>query len=225
MAASEATHVQTRLALQSVAEHVLSAALHAATGRIGLRASPGGFTTPRFPTDHGHRQVRVDGTELVVTDDRGTRSAPLTTVGAAAELAEVVPGAPLDVYVPSTTLDEAAPLVIDAGVAAELAAWWELVTAALEGLRVELAHLDPPIVQLWPEHFDVATTIAEVNYGGSPGDAALPLPYLYVAPWAPPAPDGGFWDQPWGAALPATSVPTIDEATAFLREGHARLGG
>lgn len=225
MAARDAAHTETRLALQSVAEHVLSAAYHAATGHIGLRSSPRGFTTPMFPSAHGLRQVRVDGVELVVTDDRGERRAPLTTVAAAAELAEVEPGAPTEVYVPSTPLAPDAPLAVDAGVAADLAAWWELVTAALEGLRVELADLDPPIVQLWPEHFDVATTIDEVNYGGSPGDAAVPLPYLYVAPWSPPTPDGDFWNQPWGAALGADQVPTIDEATAFLRAGRARLAG
>ena len=50
-------------------------------------------------------------------------------------------------------------------------------------------------VQLWPEHFDLATTIDEVNYGGSPGDDGHPLPYLYVGPWTPPEPDGGVLER------------------------------
>ena len=56
-----ATMVTTRLALQSLAEHVLSAARHRATGRIGLRAAPGGFATPPFPSDHGDRVLAVEG--------------------------------------------------------------------------------------------------------------------------------------------------------------------
>ena len=36
---------------------------------------------------------------------------------------------------------------------------------------------------LWPEHFDVAVTEDEVNYGVSPGDDFHPLPYAYVGPW------------------------------------------
>jgi hypothetical protein len=35
---------------------------------------------------------------------------------------------------------------------------------------------------LWPEHFDVAVTVAGVNYGVSPGDSYHPLPYAYVGP-------------------------------------------
>ncbi|CAN5633328.1 hypothetical protein BH10ACT1_BH10ACT1_26210 [soil metagenome] len=221
---SSADTVPTRLALQSVAEHVLSAAHHAALGKIGLRSSPGGFTTPLFPSDHGERQIRVQGTDLVVTDDRGTRREPLTTVAAAAELAEIEPGAPTDVFTPTTALAPDQPLAIDPEAARTLADWWELVDAALEGFRVELADRRPPIVQLWPEHFDIACTIDEVNYGGSPGDAGIPHPYLYVGPWSPPAPDGGYWNQGFGATIAASDVPTIDEAVAFFREGRDRLG-
>ena len=36
---------------------------------------------------------------------------------------------------------------------------------------------------LWPEHFDVAVTDNEVNYGVSAGDDGHPLPYAYVGPW------------------------------------------
>ena len=42
--------------------------------------------------------------------------------------------------------------------------------------------------QLWPEHFDLACEIGDAdagtraNYGASPGDAAIPEPYLYVGP-------------------------------------------
>src|ERR687898_1263919 len=52
-----ATYPATRGALHAVAEHVLAAALHRSTGRIGLRATPDGFGTPRFTVDGGGRQV------------------------------------------------------------------------------------------------------------------------------------------------------------------------
>ena len=36
---------------------------------------------------------------------------------------------------------------------------------------------------LWPEHFDVAATEDEVNYGVSAGDDYHPTPYAYLGPW------------------------------------------
>lgn len=213
----------TRNSLQAIAEHVLSAALHAATGRIGLRQTPGGFGTPPFPSVHGERRIRVAGAELVVTDDRGERSTELTTLRAAGELAEIEPGAPADIYTPSTRLDLDAPLVVDPPTAARLADWYALVGVALEDLRADLAEEDPAIVQLWPEHFDLATTISGVNYGGSPGDAGVPGPYLYVGPHAPPEPDGDFWNQSYGASRRAEEIADTDDALRFFAEGRARL--
>jgi len=64
-----------------------------------------------------------------------------------------------------------------------------------------LQNLDPAQVPvLWPEHFDIGITVAEVNYGVSPGDASIGEPYAYVGPWH--VPDGAFWNQPFGAARP-----------------------
>ena len=36
---------------------------------------------------------------------------------------------------------------------------------------------------LWPEHFDLAIDVDEVNYGVSPGDGYHGAPYAYVGPW------------------------------------------
>lgn len=47
---------------------------------------------------------------------------------------------------------------------------------------------------LWPEHFDVAVTEDEVNYGVSPGDDFHALPYAYVGPWTSRI--GDFWNAP-----------------------------
>lgn len=224
------TLTATRLALQSVAEHVLSAARHAATGRIGLRPVTGGFATPVFVSEHGPRRIAVIGTELVIGDDRGPRRAPLTTVGAAAELAGITPGAPVEVYTPSTPLDPAAPLAVDAAAAAYLAGWFALIDAALASLARELAGDAPATgsssvaeAQLWPEHFDLAITVGAVNYGGSPGDEGHPLPYLYVGPHTPPPVDGGFWNEPFGSSRSVTEVADAGAALAYLRDGHHRL--
>lgn len=224
MTIDPATLVETRLALQSVAEHVMAAARHQATGRIGLRPSRGGFTTPPFPSPAGPRTIAVDGTELVVTDDRGERREPLTTVAAAARMAEVEPGAPADVFTPATPLAPNEPLAVHPAAAKVLADWYALGAAALEAMRAELTELEPTELQLWPEHFDLGFQAAEVNWGASPGDAGSDEPYLYVGPWTPPPPDGGYWNETFGASRPASQVTDIDDALAFYREGRRQLG-
>jgi len=212
----------TRQAWHTVAEHVLAAALHRVTGRIGLRAAPGGFGTPPFPSANGSMTIRVDGVDLTVADDTGERRSVLTTVREAAAFVGVEAGAPADVYTPATPLDLDRPLVIDPAAAACLAAFFDLSDRALGRLCADAADADPAAVQLWPEHFDLATTISEVNYGGSAGDDEHALPYLYVGPWSPPAADGGFWNESFGASLTAEDGVTLDDAVGFLREGRRR---
>jgi hypothetical protein len=229
MAASDADpFTVTRLAWQALAEHVLAAARHAATGRIGLRPAPGGFATPSFPSGDGPRTVAVAGGELVVVDDRGARRAPITTLRAAGELAEVEPGAPADVYTPSTPLALDAPLVVDGAAAAEIARLFAVVGEALDSLRAEAGAGGADAgaegeAQLWPEHFDLALVLDEVNYGGSPGDEQHPRPYLYVGPWQPPDPDGGFWNEPFGASTGFSPSTGTDDVAAFFAEGRRRL--
>jgi hypothetical protein len=72
---------------------------------------------------------------------------------------------------------------------------------------------------LWPEHFDVAITLDEVNYGASPGDGYLGEPYAYVGPFEPR--EGEFWNAPFGAARPLRELD--GEITAFFRAGRERL--
>jgi hypothetical protein len=219
-----ATLVSTRLALQAVAEHVLSAAYHEATGHIGLRPSPGGFRTPPFPSDHGARTVGVDGVELVVVDDRGTRRSALSTVAAAAAFADVEPGAPADVYTPSTPLVPDEPLAIDGAAARQLADWYALGQDVLDGLRRDLRDREPSEIQLWPEHFDLAFSAAEVNWGMSPGDGSSAEPYAYVGPWARPLPDGAFWNADFGAQRSSAVLPTDGDLRSFFAEGRRLLG-
>ncbi len=225
--------VTTRLALQAVAEHVLSAARHAATGHIGLRATPGGFGTGPFDQpDGGDRRLLVDGAELVVIDrDAEGNTAregrePLTTLRAAGAFVGIEPGAPVDVYTPATALDLDAPLGVDPQAAARLAAWFMLAHESLnrcgERWNAESADADAAVATLWPEHFDVAISVGEINFGGSPGDADHPEPYLYVGPWSPPPRDGEFWNEEWGASTPAAAIHSVDDATAFFTVGRER---
>lgn len=225
----------TRASWQRIAEHIIAAARHRATGRIGLRPLPGGFGSPWFPAagENGRdeRRIRVDGVDLVVQerDDDGTRferRQPITTLRAAGRFVGIDPGAPADVYTPSTPLDLDADLPIDPVAADELARFLATVDAALEALRSDIdgGHATPDhAIVLWPEHFDLATAIDDVNYGGSPADADHPAPYLYVGPWNPPPVDGDFWNEPFGASRPDAATTTADEALAFFREGRRRL--
>lgn len=210
--------VATRQALHRVAEHVLSAALHGWNGRIGLRATPGGFGTPMVTVDGVERRVRVDGTDLVVETGGQVERAPLTTLGAAAALVGIEPGAPAGLYEIATPMEPDATLAVDPDAAQVLADWFALVDEALARFAAELDPDDPPLAQLWPEHFDLALTHDEVNYGGSPGDADHPWPYLYVGPWS--RPEGDLWNEPWGRSVPATDVPAVPGALAVLRSGH-----
>ena len=73
---------------------------------------------------------------------------------------------------------------------------------------------------LWPEHFDVATTVDDVNYGVSPGDGYLDRPYAYVGPHHPLT--GDFWNAPFGAARLVDDLADVAGITAFFSEG-ARL--
>jgi hypothetical protein len=216
--------VTTRHSLHAVAEHVMAAALYRSTGRIGLRQCKGGFCTPKLTMpDDRTWQLRLVGTELIVDDDIHHRHVPLTTLRHAGEHLGIEAGAPAHVYRPSTPLDVDAALRVDAVAARRIATWFELTQRALERLCADLADHEPAEIQLWPEHFDLATTIAEVNFGGSPGDTHCEVPYLYVGPWSPPEPDGDFWNEPFGASRTDAEVRTVDQAFAFFQEGWERV--
>jgi len=219
---------RTRDSWHRLAEHVVSPARHAVTGRIGLRPAPGGFRTPPF--GDRDRVVAVDGAELVLRErDAGQRRAPVSTVRAGAAFVGVDPGAPAEVYTPSTPLDLDGPLDVDPQAAALLAGWYALGAEALGRLAAEIADEQPSEAQIWPEHFDLGIAAGTVNYGASPGDAEYPLPYLYVGPHGgPPAepPDrDAFWNAPFGAVRTILDIASADDALAFLRTGHDKAAG
>jgi hypothetical protein len=70
---------------------------------------------------------------------------------------------------------------------------------------------------LWPEHFDIGISLDEINFGVSPGDSSIDVPYAYVGPWT--VPSGPFWNQPFGAARPMSELATPDDIVRFFDEG------
>jgi hypothetical protein len=207
--------VATRGSWHRVAEHVPAAGQFAAAGTIRLRAAPGGFATV---VEVDGRKLAVDGGDLVVVDGTGRHSTPLTSVGAAAAFAGVEPGL-RGSYSPTTPTDPDAPLRVDPAAAHLLAGWFALGDTALRRFAYLLEQPVEPV--LWPEHFDLGLTVDAVNYGCSPGDDAIPEPYLYVGPHAGPPAGDSFWNAPFGAVLTADAVRDADDAIAFFQRGRA----
>ena len=236
----------TRDELQRVAVHVLARALHAETGRIGLRPAPGGFATPEFGADR--RRLRVSGGVLV--DESGGSPTVSRAVGIdGSSLADLASFAEVDLADPELSVGEDTPPVGDADrplrveprSVTALAEWYDVAARALDDVvatRPPIATTSSPtLAQLWPEHFDVGLDLAfddsaparrRVNLGGSPGDGFHADPYLYVGPWTddrPGHPDA--WNAPFGAVLGHADVAIADDpvaaATAFFRAGLERL--
>jgi hypothetical protein len=215
--------VATRRSLHQVAEHVLSAARKRSTGgEIALVPGPGGVRTP--PLADGRVLALIDG-DIAVIDDTGVRRAPLTTARAAADFVGTEPGFPWTKHPPGTESTPDAALEVDPDAARVLAGWFALGDSALRELAARLSPGAEPTPQIFPEHFDLAITVAEVNYGASPGDIAIPSPYLYVGPFAgPPAGDEEFWNAPFGAYTTIGDVVTAADALAFFLQGNRLLG-
>lgn len=231
----------TRQGWHALAEHVLAPARRAACGKIGLRFTRHGFGTPYFvgPAGRGNDcQVRVEGVYLMVYGGPKRRWATLATVGAAAKLVGIEPGAPTDVYEPTTPLEPDAPLRLDTRSTDLLGSWFGLGASVLEQLRADADPGDDPSrVQLWPEHFDLSVDVgagsARATFGFSPGDAEHLEPYLYVTPAAADAAADAatlFWnDASFGGASLSYSelLATVDQRAtvlSFLRRGRDLLG-
>lgn len=216
------TFAATTEAVHAIAEHVLCVARHHATGRVGLRPTALGVETPPLGPDE--RTVGIEGDELVDRDRRGERRSPITTVRAAARFVGVEPGVPGRLWTPVTHPDLDAPLVVDPSAVDALASWFTFTAAALSGLAATGAPIEP--LTLWPEGFDLATSGAGANFGGSPGDRFIAEPYLYVGPHRQPFPGAGagagagYWNASFGAALRVGARTGLDDAVDFLVHGY-----
>lgn len=193
----------SRAALHGIAELLLAGPQYRSEGTIRLRVLPGAVATVAGP------ELRVDHQSV------WNRDLSVAVSGAAsyAELGTrlgVVAGMPEGLYKRGSGAE------VSERPALEPSAAQTLIAALYRGdqaLRL-LAPDQTPV--LWPEHFDVAVTVDEVNYGVSLGDEYLDEPYMYVGPWRTRV--GAFWNAPFGAARPLAA--TAEEVAEFFAAGQ-----
>jgi hypothetical protein len=197
---------ETRRSLHALAELVLAGPRYRQTGRLRLRVGPAGFGTWDDPV------VALIGGDLVTRTDRFPVDG-LTYQEVAARTGLVVTRLD-DVYGdgPHVAVSETVHLDLDAAL--------QVQDALALGDRALARFCGDAERVLWPEHFDVAITVADVNYGISPGDAYSAVPYAYVGPRQ--AVTGPFWNAPFGAARPLTDLGDPAAIAAFFNDG-ARL--
>jgi hypothetical protein len=200
--------VSTRRGLHGVAELILAGPQHRLGGGIRLRVVPGGFATVAAPG------FRVDGDVLVVPG--GSIELSGGTFAERAKQAGVEASRLDDVYSGGPKIEPDARIDLDPA-AARL-----ICDAFARGDSALRAFAPGATPVLWPEHFDVAITLDEVNYGVSPGDGAIPAPYAYVGPWTPRT--GDFWNAPFGATRPMSDLPTPEDVLDFFRVGRQHAG-
>lgn len=195
----------TRRALHAVAEQVLAGPQYRTSGTIRLTITDEGFGTVAEPA------LAVTAHALLTPG--GPRPLDGATCRSLGLQAGVTIGPPLGLYADYTDVGADEPLRVDAAAAASVIATLRRGDGALRSVFPDLE----PV--LWPEHFDVALSTGDVNYGISPGDAFLDEPYAYVGPWT--ARTGAFWNAPFGAARPLRDLPG-PRLIAFLTEGRDR---
>jgi hypothetical protein len=197
----------TRRSLHAVAELLLAGPQYRATGRIRLRVVPGGFATAFQP------DVRVRGSSVAAGESLSEISGQ--TARALGARLGVAAGGPEGAYKDGCGVGIDEPLALHADHTAAI-----LGALALgDGALAAFAPGEAPV--LWPEHFDVAIRVDDVNYGVSPGDGFIAEPYAYVGVGQVPAGDV-FWNAPFGAARPLRDVGDLDGTVTFFAEGRGR---
>ncbi|MCZ4124666.1 hypothetical protein [Streptomyces sp. H39-S7] len=196
----------TRRSLHGIAELVLAGPQHREAGRIRLRIVGGGFGTLSEPS------LRVDGGDLVTA----TARIPLSgqSYASLAEAAGTEAGAPRGLYPDGSGVSPDEVITFDPEAGAVILRAFLAGDEALRGF----APASEPV--LWPEHFDLAITLDEVNYGISPGDGHMPEPYAYVGPHRPR--EGAFWNAPFGATRTLRELGNADAIQRFFEEGKRR---
>jgi hypothetical protein len=232
----DGTYRTTRTELHRVAAHVLARRRFVATGRFGLRVTPGGFGTPLFGDDD---VVRIDGASLLRerrVDDRAvtaTHRLDRATIRDLTAFVDVELDADFSVGKETPELGDAdAPLQVDAAAVALMADWYELGARAVDHAVVAAAGNggDAAVAQIWPEHFDLGTDVAvgsgRANLGVSPGDDFSAEPYLYVGPWSADRPgDAAYWNVAFGALATWSEIRDPEAADAFFARGLGYLAG
>jgi hypothetical protein len=197
----------TRRSLHAVAELVLAGPQYGAHNEIKLQVRPYGFGTVIGP------DVRLSGATVVRDDVIATVDGK--SAGEIASQLGLTGRALTDVYADGSNvgLDERLP--VDDQHAQYLT---RCFVAGDEALALFAATAERV---LWPEHFDVAIRVGDVNYGISPGDTHVAEPYAYVGPDS--VTDDPFWNAPFGAALRLGPAPDAEAIAAFFAAGRDLL--
>ncbi len=131
---------------------------------------------------------------------------------------------------------EPLPAEVSEDSARVLGDFYGFACSVLEELRHEQPDEDPSLVQLWPEHFDIALELGSeakgerADYGASPGDESHDEPYLYVGPWTAEV-SGELWNATAFKGAELTYAELLEApnqrlaALQFLRERIRALGG
>ncbi|AKK30502.1 hypothetical protein AB431_13545 [Mycobacterium sp. EPa45] len=202
--------VAARRQLHAVAENFLAGPQYRATGTIRLAVRPDGFSATTLA-------IAVHGTTLVWADGSIELAGPVRDIAAATGL-DVGPPAET-VYRSVAGLDPDAVLDIEAGAADAI---YRSLYAGGFAIKTVLPQAHPV---LWPEHFDVAAAVDEVNYGVSAGDDFHELPYAYVGPWnfATAPRTGSLWNAPFGAVHDLDLTADVDALAADIAEFVRRV--
>lgn len=227
---------ETRDALHQLAFFAVSPTRYKAMGRMGLKATPGGFGTPEFDG----RIARVEGDLLVHEQSGNVATQTITTVREAAKFygIEYEEEWFADFHDPLKAGDPDAKLAVDRDASVAIGAWFEFGFDVLNELRTHgTSEDDVSEVQLWPEHFDPATELGDydkaqrASFGASPGDGDNPEPYLYVASWSDVDRSNSYWNNTTfnGASIGYADLVASDDpkgrAIDFLLEGYRVLHG
>ena len=197
-------YVDTRRQLRGVAESLIAGPQYRASGTIRLAVRPDGFAGVALP-------LSVHGTELVWPGGAAPLAGPVCALAAAAGV-EAAP--------PDGVYGIVDPLSTDAVVRLDAAAANWVHRSHYAGGHAIKKVLPEAHPVLWPEHFDVAATEDEVNYGVSAGDDDHPTPYAYVGPWAQRT--GPFWNAPFGALCPLDPALDVDALTSHIADFFQR---
>jgi hypothetical protein len=197
-----------RRTLHGVAELVLAGPQYRATGRLRLGVVPGGFATTLTP------RLRVDGGQVAGAEGVTAAIDGRTPRALGADLG-VTAGRPEGAYGAGSGVDPDETLALDSDQAGVIIRALALGHDALTAFAAD----ETPV--LWPEHFDVAIRVHDVNFGVSPGDGFSEEPYAYVGIASPPAGDS-FWNAPFGAAVPLRKLTDATGVSGFFAEGRDR---
>lgn len=199
-------YTSTRRSLHALAELVVAGPRFRETGDLRLRVRPEGIGTWDEPVVALSAGELVTPTARIAVDGR--------TIAEVAAQAGWEPSSLDDVYADGSHVAPSEVAHLDPGSLDVIETAFRLGEDALRSFRPDAERT------LWPEHFDVATTVDGVNYGVSPGDGYLDRPYAYVGPHQPVA--GDFWNAPFGAARLVEELADVPGITRFFEEG-ARL--